>query len=147
MVFWKDKRGGDSRYNDRGDVDAWQRRQRHGGVSARRDPHLFTVLRKDEFEFWYGIHGPDGDHRRYAVGLDTAYRFLRRQVLKLERLYEKTCRLVPDVDIADIDDYVRDALSGSACTGSTEALGKSTQLELELDDEVPVPPIKREVMV
>lgn len=103
------------RYNR--DVSTRKRRARHG---VRRDPHMFTVIRKDGVEFWYGIHGPNGDHRRFALPLDVAYAFFKRHTAKLERVYERRGQPLPVVPLDDIDEYVSDALEGltdndSAC--------------------------------
>lgn len=81
---------------------------------------MFTVIRKDGVEFWYGIHGPNGDHRRFALPLDVAYAFFKRHTAKLERVYERRGQPLPVVPLDDIDEYVSDALEGltdndSAC--------------------------------
>jgi hypothetical protein len=73
---------------------------------------MFTVIRKDGVEFWYGIHGPNGDHRRFALPLGVAYTFFKRQAAKLERIYERQGLPLPAVPLDDIDEYVSDALQG-----------------------------------
>lgn len=75
---------------------------------------MFTVISPNDFAFWYGIHGPSEDHQRYALPLDVAYVFLRRQVAKLERLFERRKKPLPEVPLDDIDDFVSDAVSGLA---------------------------------
>ena len=100
------------RHNERPyerDVSTQKRRARHSG---RRDPNMFTVIRKDAVEFWYGIHGPNGDHRRFTVPLDVAYTFFKRHTAKLERIYERRKQTPPPVLLDDIDEYVSDALQG-----------------------------------
>lgn len=82
------------------------------GRREQRDPHMFTLINKDEFEFWYGIHGPNGEHRRFVVPVDVAYVFFKRHTAKLELLYEKRGVVLPAVDLDDIDDYIKDALRG-----------------------------------
>ena len=91
------------------DVAVKKRHQRHSG---RRDPHMFAVIGRDEFEFWYGVTGPNGDHKRFTIPLDVAYVFFRRQSVKLERLFEKRKQQLPEVPLDDIDDFVSDAISG-----------------------------------
>jgi hypothetical protein len=91
------------------DVAVKKRHQRHSG---RRDPHMFAVVNQNDFEFWYGITGPDGDHRRFALPLDVAYVFFRRQVAKLEGVFERRKRALPEVPLDDIDAYVSDAVGG-----------------------------------
>jgi hypothetical protein len=91
------------------DVAVKKRHQRHSG---RRDPHMFSAINQDEFELWYGITGPNGDHRRFALPLDVAYVFFRRQVAKLERLFERRKQPLPEVPLDDIDGFVSDAVSG-----------------------------------
>lgn len=91
------------------DVSTKKVRARHSGW---RDPHMFTVIRGDGVEFWYGIHGPNGDHRRFALPLDVAYAFFKRQAAKIERIHERRGQPLPVVPLDDIDEYVSDALQG-----------------------------------
>jgi hypothetical protein len=44
--------------------------------------------------------------------LDVAYVFFRRQVAKLERLFERRKQPLPEVPLDDIDGFVSDAVSG-----------------------------------
>lgn len=92
------------------DIATRKKRARHSG---RRDPHMFVAITRDlHVEFWYGIHGPNGEHRRFAMPPDEAYVFLKRQTVKLERMFQKLGREPPPVDLSDVDDYVNEAVKG-----------------------------------